>query len=71
MATRKRSKATKKRSKEREIRPAHEITVEIPRGTKAAAVREKIEAALRQVPTDILESGEVIIVRLDDFFPTK
>ena len=58
---------TRKRAKAREVKLAKEITVEIPHGTKAAAVRQLIQVALRQVPTDILESGEAIIVRCDEF----
>jgi len=58
---------TRKRAKARDVKPTNEITVEIPHGTKAAAVRQQIQAALRQVPTDILESGEAIIVRCDKF----
>jgi hypothetical protein len=62
---------TKKRAKAREVRSAKEITVDIPHGTKAAAVRQKIQAALRQVPTEILESGEAIIVRCDEWLKKR
>jgi hypothetical protein len=47
-----------------EIKPAIEITV--PKlGAKGLALRNKIKAALDNIPTDVLEQNETIIVRAD------
>jgi hypothetical protein len=56
MATRKTPKASKQK-------PAIEVIVEIPRGTKRAKMDRLIHDALRQVPTDVFEAGETIVVR--------
>jgi len=45
------------------LRRAIEITVEIQSGTKRPEVAKKIQAALLQVPTDVFEAGETIVVR--------
>ena len=56
--------ATRKKSKGSEQRPAIEIIVEVPHGTKRVKVDRMIQAALRQVPTDVLEAEEVIVVQI-------
>lgn len=61
--------ATRKKSKESEQRPAIEIIVKIPHGTKRAKVDKLIGDALRQVPTDVFEDGETIVVRTQVFGP--
>jgi hypothetical protein len=55
--------ATRKRSKGSEQRPAIEIIVEVPHGTKRVKMDRMIQAALRQVPTDVLEAEEAMVVR--------
>ena len=56
--------ASRKKSKGSEQRPAIEIIVEVPHGTKRVKVDRMIQAALRQVPTDVLEAEEVIVVQI-------
>ena len=56
--------ATRKKSKGSEQRPAIEIIVEVPHGTKRVKGDRMIQAALRQVPTDVLEAEEVIVVQI-------
>jgi hypothetical protein len=51
------------------LRPAIEITVEIPAGTKKREVAKRIQEALQQVPTDVFENGETIVVRSQVFGP--
>ena len=57
--------ATKKTTKAPDIQPATEITVEVPRGSKRPTVEKLIQAALREVQTTVLESDELMIVRLN------
>jgi hypothetical protein len=56
--------ATRKKSKGSEQRSAIEIIVEVPHGTKRVKMDRMIQAALRQVPTDILEDEETMVVRI-------
>jgi hypothetical protein len=56
--------ATRKTAKGSEQKPAIEIIVEVPHGTKRAKVDRLIQAALRHVSTDILEAEEVMVVRV-------
>jgi hypothetical protein len=55
---------TRKRSKGSEQRPAIEVIVEVPHGTKRLKMDRMIQAALRQVPTDVLEAEEVMVVQV-------
>lgn len=55
--------ATRKTPKGSEQKPALEVIVEVPHGTKRPRMDRLIQAALRQVPTDVFEAGETIVVR--------
>jgi hypothetical protein len=50
------------------VKPAIEITVR-KRGAKGQALRDKISAALNNIPTEVLEQNETIVVRADSEGP--
>jgi hypothetical protein len=52
------------RSKRLKIKSAIEITVR-KRGAKGRALLAKIKAAFDDIPTDVLEHNETIVVRAD------
>ena len=56
--------ATRKTSRGSEQRPAIEVIVEVPHGTKRIKMDRMIQAALQDVPTDILEAEQVVVVQV-------
>jgi hypothetical protein len=56
--------ATRKTPTGSEQKPAIEVIVEVPHGAKRAKVDQLIHTAMQQVPTDVLEAEETMVVRV-------
>jgi hypothetical protein len=56
--------ATRKTSRGSEQRPAIEVIVEVPHGTKRTKMDQMIRSALQAVPTDVLEAEQVVVVQV-------